>query len=222
MDRVDVFNLALSAIGTRNRVSSPTENSSEAKECLLWYDVVRRQALAAAPFQEARSNARLALQAERVAEVWDSSLPDPGWQFAYSCPSDMLRPRYLATYQPFILTTSEGNEKRIATNAQEAILIYTKDQPNIDMWSPGLLNAIVYGLGAAVCMKLTGKDDRMRTAVQMANLQLTEARVTLGNTDDYQIESIPPWLAARGVAAVDTATRYYYPFGPMFVGGPIG
>lgn len=222
MNKVEVFNLALSAMGTRNRVSSPTEASTEARECALWYDVVRKQVLCAAPFQEATANARLAVQAERVGADWVSSDPDPGWRFSYSTPDDMLRPRHLATFDTFIMSASATNEKRITTNAESAILIYTRDQENIDMWSPALITAIAYGLASAVCMKLGGKMDRVQLVAQQANNLLLQARTYSGNTDDYQLESLPPWLSARGVPS-SPASRYIYPYGPMFVpGGPIG
>jgi hypothetical protein len=217
MNKVEIFNLALSAMGTRNRVSSPTEASTEARECLLWYDVVRRQVLCAAPFQEATGNSRLALQAERVAPEWTAPDPDPGWRFAYSTPDDMLRPRHLSTYESFIMSTSAINERRIVANTEQAILVYTKDQPNIDMWSPALVGAVTYGLASAVCMKLGGKMDRVQLVAQQANSLLMEARVYEGNVDDYQLESLPPWLAARGVPS-STSTRYIYPYGPMFAG----
>ena len=216
MNQVAIYNLALSAMGTRNRVSSPTEASTEARECALWFDVVRQQILCAAPFQEATGNQRLALQAERVESEWTGSDPDPGWRFSYSTPADMLRARHLSTYDSFILSTSALNEKRLTTNTENAILVYTKDQPNIDMWSPTLVNAMAYGLASAICMKLGGKMDRVQMVAQQANALLIQARTYSGNVDDYQLESLPPWLAARGVPTA-SSTRYVYPYGALFM-----
>lgn len=220
MNKVEIFNLALSAVGTRNRISSPTETSSEARECALWYDSVRRQVLCAAPFQEATRVVRLALQAERAdGSDWTSTDPDPGWRFSYSTPNDMLRPRFTSQYEPFIISVSSTNEKRITTNVEDAILVYTFDQTNIDMWSANLQNAVIYGLAASICMKLTGARleifDRL---VQQANSLLGQARTYSGNIDENPIDSIPPWLSARGVPSAQS--RYVYPYGPMFVGSP--
>jgi len=215
MNQTEIFNLALSAMGTRNRVSSPTEASTEARECLLWFDVVRKQVLCAAPFQEATGNSRLAVAAERGGADWVATDPDPGWRFSYSTPADMLRPRHLATFESFILSTSSLNEKRLTTNTENAILTYTKDQPNIDMWSGALVNAMAYGLAAAICMKLGGKMDRVQLVAQQANNLLMAARTYSGNVDDYQLESLPPWLAARGVPTAQS-TRYIYPYGALF------
>lgn len=220
MDKTQLFNLALSAMGTRNRIASPTENSAEAKECLLWYDHVRKQVLSAAPFQEARANSRLALQAERDPDAdWTDADPDPGWQFAYAAPSDMLRPRSLTTYGSFILST-RNNQNQIVTNEENAILVYTKDIDNIPLWSPPLQNAIMMALGSAICLKLGGKLDRAQLLASRANEAVFQARVTEGNLDDYQLDSVPPWLSARGVDAVPS-TRYTFPYGPTFVSSGI-
>lgn len=222
MDKVTIFNLALSAMGTKTRLSSPTETSVEARECTLWYDPVRQQVLCAAPFQEARANQRLALQATRDENAdWLDTDPDPGWLYSYSAPSDMLRPRNLTTYEKFITSTSSNNQKRIVTNVEDVILHYTKDQTNIDLWSPLLQNAVALGLASAVCLKLGGKLDRTQLMAQRANDLLMQARVMESNLDDFQVESIPPWLSARGVDAM-MASRYFFPYGPLFVSDGIG
>lgn len=222
MDVTTIFNLALSAMGTKNRIASPTQASAEAQECNLWYDTVRQQVLCAAPFQEARANQRLALQATRDdGEDWVSADPDPGWLYSYATPSDMLRPRNITTYEKFIVSTSSNNQKRIVTNVEDAILHYTKDQPVPDMWSPPLRNAIIFGLSSAICLKLGGKLDRAQLMAQRANDLLLQARATEGNLDDFQLDSVPPWLSARGVDAISD-NRYFFPYGPLFVSDGIG
>jgi hypothetical protein len=132
----------------------------------------------------------------------------------------MLRPRHLSTYESFVMSTSALNERRLTTNTEKAVLVYTKDQENIDMWSPTLVNAVAYGLASAVCMKLGGKMDRVQLVAQQANSLLMAARVVEGNTDEYQLESLPPWLSARGVPSA-ASNRYFYPYGPMFAGGAV-
>jgi hypothetical protein len=141
--------------------------------------------------------------------------PDPGWLFAYAAPQDMLRPRSLSTYDKFILSV-HGNEKRIVTNVEDAILVYTFDQTNVDLWSVLLQNAMALALSSAICLKLGGKLDRSQLIAARANDLLMQARVMEGNVDDFQVESIPPWLSARGVDAL-TTSRYFFPYGPLFV-----
>lgn len=216
MDKTTIFNLALSAMGTKNRIALPTETSVEARECALWYESVRQQVLCAAPFQEARATVRLALQAERDPDAdWVTGDPDPGWQFAYAAPQDMLRPRNISTYDRFILSVS-GSEKRIVTNTEDAILVYTFDQTNVDLWSVLLQNAVALALSSAICLKLGGKLDRSQLIAARANDLLMQARVMEGNIDDFQLESVPPWLSARGVDAMPS-NRYFFPYGPLFV-----
>lgn len=222
MDKITLFNMALSAMGTKTRLASPTEASVEARECNLWYDPVRQQVLCAAPFQEARANARLALQSTRNDALdWTLNDPDPGWLYSYAAPSDMLRPRNISTYEKFIVSVGDESQKRIVTNTEDAILTYTRDQTSIDAWSSLLQNAVALGLASAICLKLGGRLERAQLVAARANDLLMQARVMEGNIDDFQVESIPPWLSARGVDAFSD-NRYFFPYGPMFVSDGVG
>ena len=71
MDKTALFNLALNAIGARNNVASPTENSREAQVCSLWYPVVMGQVLSAAPWPELTARC----QAPRLAAVSIADAP---------------------------------------------------------------------------------------------------------------------------------------------------
>jgi hypothetical protein len=213
-DKTLIFNLALSMIGVGARVSLPSEESNEARECNLWFDTARDWVLRAAPWTSTRANSRLALQAERVdPDEWAITDPDPGWQFSYATPSDMLAPRYMSDYSQFILTTY-GNQQRIVTNTENAILVYSKRQERIELWDAQLQLAVAATLGAFVCLKLRGTPATARMMEDRANGLILSARVLDANVGDEQLDTIPDWLAARGVAAVGVA-RYIYPFGPL-------
>lgn len=88
-----IFNLACSAIGTRARIASPTENSREAEVCRDWYDLIRDRVLQMAPWPEATAWSRLALLQERDDTLdWASTDPDPGFRYMYALPSDYIYP----------------------------------------------------------------------------------------------------------------------------------
>lgn len=215
-DVVGIFNLALSAVGSKSSISSPTERSREAEVCNLWYESVRDQVLHAAPWPATRASARLAVLAERdVADAWVASDPDPGYAFAYSAPSNMLRPRHLADFTRFILGVTTTNKRAIMTNTEDAILIYTKRQTNPNLWDSELHLAVVYALAAHIAMPLTAKLERAKYVEAQANNIITAARVAAANVDENQYESIPDWFAARGYAGVAPLTRYVYEFGPL-------
>src|SRR6478735_3780370 len=157
-DEVSIYNLALNAVGTRSNITSPSEKSREAELCRLWFGPVRDQVLRAAPWPSCKAWQRLAVLKERDSqEAWTVGDPDPEYQFAYSVPSDMISPRYLAGFQRFSLQTFPGNKLAIMTNETQALLCYTKRQETIALWDVGLQMAIVYGLASYIAMPLHGK-----------------------------------------------------------------
>lgn len=223
MDLVSLFNLSLDAVGTRSSVSLPTENSREAEVCRLWFGPVRDRVLRAARWPSAKAWGRLALLKERDSDAtWVDDDPEPGFQFAYGTPSDMLAPRYLAGFQRFSLSSYPANKLAIMTNEAGALLCYTKRQEVISLWDVGLQMAIVWGLAGYIAMPLHGKAARARNAIQEANNLILSAREDAANTDVDTIETIPSWISARGYGMTQADTRFYYPFGSLFSSGELG
>lgn len=214
-DQVSIFNLALSAAGVTELVSSPTEDSPEARTCALWFDVVVEKALRAAPWPSAKKLRRLATISEAdPSRSWQSGDPEPGWRFAYAYPTDLIRPRYLVGYHPFT-TGLTGSSRSILTNLEDAILVYTNNNKNIASWDPSLRMAIIYALAAAITMPLTSKLERVRSNYELANQYVFEARTEAANQNNNQLESLPDWIVARGYTQGQTA-HYIYPHGPVF------
>lgn len=215
-DLVSIYNLALSAIGTRARISSPDEDSREAQICRLWYPLVRDTVLRAAHWASCRNIAALTVDAEATeGEDWAEGDPEPPWIYRYNLPSDFLYPRYLDMYQQFEIT-SHNNQTMLLTNASTAILIYTKRQDIPSAWDPDLYNAVVYGLAGAITMPLNGKPDRARNAYAEANDAIIRARVAQANLNHVVQESVPDWLVARGVGQQLPYSQYIYNYGPLF------
>src|SRR5690606_14811865 len=156
-DEVGIYNLALSEVGAKSSVASTTEKSRAAELCNMWYQTVVEVVLRAAPWPSATGVKRLALWKERdVTKAWVEGDPDPGWRYVYSTPSDMLRPRYLSTYDHFAISLYNDSQA-IMTNMKKAILIYTKRQLQVQAWDPQLKMAIVKALAAHIAMPLQGK-----------------------------------------------------------------
>lgn len=215
-DLVSLYNLALDASGSRDRIAAPTETSRQAETCELWYPEVRDQVLAAAWWPCTRANTRLALIVERDADVaWTAVDPDPGFRFAYAAPSDMLIPRYLSEMTQFVLSTSSTNAVVLATQTENAVLTYSKRQSNINTWEPQLKMAIIYGLAAHISIPLHGKNDRAALNEQRANNLILAARVAAANSGSEQYQSTPEWIAARGSSYDTPTTAYVFPYGSM-------
>lgn len=219
-DEVTLYNMALSAVGTSS-VAHPQEDSREAEICRLWFPLVRDQILAQANWGSAKAYARLALLAERdEAEDWGVLAPEPGFRFVYSAPSDMIRPRYLSGFGRFVLTTRSsgtphGTVRAIATQQEDAILVYTQRQENMALWDIDLYLAVGYALAAQIAMPLTGKPGVGRFLLEEAQNVIMAARVRSANEDVNEFDTVPDWLRARGYSGLSPSARYLYPYEPL-------
>jgi len=214
-DEVGIYNLALNQIGARDNVTITTEASREAEVCRLWYPVVRDAVLRAAHWPSARKVARLALLSTQVDGEWSELLPEPGYSYCYSQPADMLYPRSLTTYEPFIINNF-GSVPAITTNVANAILLYTFRQTTVARWESSLQSAIAFGLAAHIAMPLTGKQNRAKMLLDQANSIVTQAQVEASNEGGLMLDTLPDWIAARGYCDGQAlAPRFLYPFGSM-------
>jgi len=212
---VDVYNLALSSIGTKSVVALAGENTVEARACARWYDEVRDTVLRAAHWPSCKAYSRLALAATRDDTLeWTTGDPEPGYKYAYSYPSNMLAPRYLSDYSPFTLGLINANVPAIMTNKEDALLFYSFRQTNVQLWDVSLLMAISFALGAHIALQLTGKPARSQRAAELANQKILEARAAVANADGERFESVPDWFTARGYGSTPP-TRYIYPYGSL-------
>ncbi len=214
VDEVSLYNLALNAVGKRDNLSAITERDRGAEVCNLWYPVVRDAILEAAPWPSTRSIRRLAQLSIQGTEGWEPGAPEPGYGYAFALPEDCLRPRFISTYQRFIITQGADPVKILMTDTPDVILTYTSRQTMVSQWENSLGLAIVYGLAAHICMPLTGKAQRANFLIQQANQLVMQARESTANFDDSTVESIPDWFVARGFF-IPSVTRYFYPNGNL-------
>jgi len=210
---VQVYNMALNAIGARNNVSSPSEQSREAEVCRLWYSSVRDQVLAAASWPEATKFARLAVSTTQEIP-WSAGAPRPGYAYTYGLPTDNLHPQYLTTYEQFIIARGDYNTTLLHTNTPNAILAYTYRNEVVSSWSAQLQMAIVYGLAAYICMPLSAKTQRTSAMLNQANKLILEARESSANWNDEVLDVLPEWIQGRGYNQ-QTFPRFVYPFGGL-------
>lgn len=210
---VQVYNLALNAIGERSNISSPSENSRGAEVCRLWYSPVLDQILAAAPWPEATEIRYLALLREADDE-WSYDDPRPGYSYVYGLPSDYIRASYLTNFSRFLVTSYSDNRRAIHTNTSDAALAYVKRLTNVALMSADLQMALVYGLAAHICMPITGKTSRARELRNQANELIWAARETAANTSNEFNESTPDWIAARGYSS-SPSERFFNPYGSL-------
>lgn len=220
-DLVTLYNLALSAVGTRAAISSEDDDSREGQLCRTWLPTVRDTALRAANWASARAVARLALQAEASSDSdWSEGDPEPGWTYRYGLPADYLYPRWLGDYSNFTLC-SYNNTTMLQANVETPVLVYTKRQDIPGAWDPDLFKAISLGLAAAICMPLSGKADRANVMIADANELILRARVNTANENSEQLDSLPDWLLARGASIGAVYNKFIYQVGPLFSAGAL-
>lgn len=219
-DLISLFNIALSAVGTRQLASDPNEQSREAEVCRLWFPHSRDQVLRAAPWSSAKAAVRLPLLAEQTTDDWATGSPSPGFRFAYGLPADFLYPRSIYTYARFEIgiyapDVTSTPQPALFTDVEAPILFYTSRQTNLALWDHGLFMGIAYALAANIAMPLHGKAQRAKEALQQANDAILQARVQLANEDFVPLDHIPDWLSARGVSGPSLVNRFIYPVGPL-------
>lgn len=214
-DLVGLYNLALSACGTRSLVSVPGEASRESEICDLHYPVVRDIVMSAAHWTSLKAAVSLPLLASRDQNSqFASGDPLPNWLYAYGLPPDYLHPRYINAWSRFEIGI-HNNAKALFANDSVVVLTYTRRVDVLQLLEPNLYHAIAYALASAISLALHGKVSRAKLNIEMANKHIVEARATDANKDYKMFESIPPWLAARGVTQPGMFSEFIYPHGPL-------
>lgn len=211
MDEVTIYNLACSSVTTTSSIATPDEDSPEANECALWYELVRDWVLESAMWPCATQTSRLALLSTRDEDLdWVQGDPLTGFLYAYGRPSDMLRPRYLTGFGQFSLALREDTPA-LMTNQSGALLVYTKRQENIDTWDRDLQLCVIHTLAAKVARKLTGSRSKMLDNFNIANEMILQARASARNQLMNQLPDFAPSsLVARGASGLNSPTPYIY------------
>lgn len=173
---VDICNFALTHCGrSTTQIAALGERSVEARQCNLWYDQCRREALEVMDWSFARRRVQLALDADAA--------PDE-WAFRYQIPADMLTLLIiwnpfmgkampsgnfplgfwntfmgdLSNAVPYALELSlDGTRQTLLTNQQTPIILYTSDIANPSLFSSQFVNCLSHLIAAKIGYALSGK-----------------------------------------------------------------
>ncbi len=94
---VDIYNLALSALGTSLTVQNINEPSVQAGVCNRFYDRARKKVLEQCYWSFATKTAALALLLDQETLTSDADIVFPGWRFIYARPADCLKAQAVTT-----------------------------------------------------------------------------------------------------------------------------
>lgn len=201
---VGIAKMALSHIGSETKIESFTEKSKEAEQCDIWYDHSRLQVLEAYDWNFARKRKTLALHGNTISET--STNPLAGvWRYRYTYPGDCVAARKIQHPNappddalPFDVETSlNGQQKTILTNLQDAVLVYTWDLANTDMFSILFISAVSHILAHHIAFSITG-DRRIKiTELQIYRDILREATAMSANEQVDRPPREAPWIRAR-------------------------
>lgn len=104
MSITELCNESLQKVGTRSSIASISEDSNEARQCLIAFETIRLRLIRSAPWGFCKAVSQLAVlkalpgtpeNTAALASTWQSSYPPPGWLYSYAKPSDCLRMRYV-------------------------------------------------------------------------------------------------------------------------------
>lgn len=165
---VDIYNLAISHVGTGSEISSTTEKTEEARACNRFYDLARKQVLVDHDWNFATKEATLNLI---------STNTEGDWGYTYQKPSDCLKVRYLLPEKsryPF-----REIDTKIETDIYDAEIAYTENLTNSELFSPNMTMALSYRLAAYITPRLTSGDPFQikRGLLDMYDAELRKAKV---------------------------------------------
>ena len=199
----DICNAAISHCGTRSKISSIGEGSTEANACLTHFALVRDMTLRVFDWNFARMTQSLAQLANPPARGSDK----------YTLPTDCVRLRrlndtpLLSLPETFCELAADKDSTGayiavILTNASPVSAIYTARVEDPLRWDAGFVDALTYGLAARICFELTGKEDRVARLTQLWQATLQQAGVESANeSSSLNRAVVPESLAARSYTA---------------------
>jgi hypothetical protein len=201
----DICNAAISHVGTRSKISSIDEGSTEANACLTHFAMARDATLRAFDWNFARLTGQLALLQDPAPPVGIGR-----WAYKYALPVDCLRVRRLNDVPLLVLpeTFFEMAADRdasgaivgvVLTNVSPLSVIYTAQATDPQRWDQGFIDAMVYGLAHRVCFELTGKEERVKALAQLWQMALREGAAEAANEGSALNRLVlPDALRARG------------------------
>lgn len=181
-----ICNRALQKLGAA-RITSRTENSSEARACNTVYELLRDAELRAHPWNFAGKRVQLAAE---------STVPSFGKAYQYPLPTDFLKLREddVPTYsRDWII---EG--KKILTDEGGPLNVrYTKTVTDVTEMDPLFIEALACKMAIEMCEELTQSNSKKESAKDDYKIAIKEAR--RANAFDRIAQASPEdeWITVR-------------------------
>lgn len=195
----DICNLAISHLGISKDIANvTTEQSAEAKACRRFLDIARETVLKDYNWPFATKMATLNLVEED---------PNDEWAYSYRYPSDCLYARRILsgfrddtdlTRIPYKIT-QDSTGILIYCDTENAILEYTLNTENVDLFSSDFKVALSYRLAHYIAPRITAGDpfglgDK---ALQKYVLEIQRASANAFNEDKSSLPLTTDSISAR-------------------------
>ena len=151
LSKVQICNMALSHVGNSESIEALNDDTKEAKQCALWYDYARLQVLEAEDWDFART---------RITGTSHGSSPPAKWAHRYQYPADavkVLRLERENDQYPILFEEDFKTTRSIVTDEARAVIVYTKDEENVAVFSPKFVDALSWYLAYKIGFALSRK-----------------------------------------------------------------
>jgi hypothetical protein len=108
--------------------------------------------------------------------------------------------RFLPAYDEELVSETLTPRKVLLSNLPEAYAVYVIDVEEPTMFDASFANALSAALAYRLVMPLTGNAGMKTTFKQLAEIEITSARVKDGNEANPSTDHTPDWMAVRGSA----------------------
>ena len=177
----NICNMALSHIQSKT-INDLSENSPEAKACVLFYDNIRRVMLEDFDWSFARIGLNLPLHVNNPS--------DTQFEYQYVYPSQALAIRKLSfkdsperqiDYRVAVVEDVNGSELKVLwCNFPDPLCVYTKNIVSNDLMSPKFIIAFSYRLAIELCTALN-LEGRKAELTQFYGATMDEAQSSDAN-----------------------------------------
>lgn len=212
VSKVQICNMALSAIGQDLFIADINESTKQARICRTWFDTVYGAVLQDFPWNWARRSLALAETFE-VVQGWSKSYAYPADCISAEAITDAAGARIGGRYQwggmwsdawpnPLIMKVpfqvyAGAQSSLICTDLPQAYLIYTARIDDTERYPPMFVEALALRLGSAIAMPLSSSAEVLARISQAYEQRVAAAKTAVMNEAQQDPDAQTPALGAR-------------------------
>lgn len=157
MNVIGICNMAIGIVGG-SPIMSLVDETVEAEQCALYYDVARSFCLESRDWTFAARTRQLAQDATPISSEFS---------YSFTLPSDCLVVREVSS-DPTLRTriTYQKDANAIVTNSSVVYIKYTRNITETTLFSPSFQTAVAHKLGEFISSTITGDKTLKRTLMQ--------------------------------------------------------